>query len=238
MSRGPVLLAPGVWRIPTFGQALINSFAFAESDGSLTLVDAGYRFAPRRLLAGIAALGKRPEDVKRIVLTHAHNDHAGGLAKLARTTGAPVDTHEAEAEYIRQGKAPPLDRRNLLARVVTHMPGLDFPATDVGSTFADGEELDVAGGLLVIHTPGHSPGHCSLLHRASGVLITGDALFNFRRITYSPKLFCTNIPLSRETADRLGEIDYEIAAFTHGPEIREGAREAIRSFLRRRLKEQ
>ena len=65
-------------------------------------------------------------------------------------------------------------------------------------------------------------------------MITGDSLFNWRsRMRYSIKLFCTDVKLSVATADRLGEADYAVAAFTHGPEIREGARDAIRDFLRR-----
>jgi hypothetical protein len=47
-------------------------------------------------------------------------------------------------------------------------------------------------------------------------------------------MFCTDHAMSKETAEVLGEVEYDVAAFTHGPEIREGAREAVRGFLRRR----
>jgi glyoxylase-like metal-dependent hydrolase (beta-lactamase superfamily II) len=105
---------------------------------------------------------------------------------------------------------------------------------DVASTFSDNQLLDVAGGLRVLHTPGHTMGHCSFLHEPTGVLITGDSLFNFLdRMTWSYAFFCTDFPLSKQTAERLGDADYEVAAFTHGPEIRRDAREKIRDFLRR-----
>ena len=95
--------------------------------------------------------------------------------------------------------------------------------------------IGVAGGIRVLHTPGHSPGHCSFLHQRSGVLITGDALFNFRdKLTYSFAPTCTNAALSKDTAERLGEVDYETAAFTHGTEIRDDAREVVRAFLLKR----
>jgi glyoxylase-like metal-dependent hydrolase (beta-lactamase superfamily II) len=84
----------------------------------------------------------------------------------------------------------------------------------------------------VVHTPGHTPGHMSLVHQESGVLITGDALFNWRRrITWPPVAFCTDAALTRETAARLGDLKYDVVAFTHGPEIRDNAREAVRGFL-------
>ena len=79
-----VPLADGVWRIPTLPFDLVNSFAFVEDDGSVTLVDCGLKRAPARIVAGLAAIGKAPADVTRIVLTHAHTDHAGGVAELRR----------------------------------------------------------------------------------------------------------------------------------------------------------
>lgn len=228
-------LAPGVWRIPTFGRNAINSFAFEELDGSVTLVDAGMRGAPKKILASLAGIGKRPEDVKRILVTHAHLDHGGGLSRLHHHTHGHVEVHDDEAPYTRDGAKMPIDRASIIGRVMTVLPGNRIAPTPVHHTFSDNELLDVAGGLRVLHTPGHTPGHCSFLHEPSGVLITGDSITNFfTRMRYSPAFFCSDIPASRETADRLGEVDYEVAAFTHGPEIREHARERVRTFLSRR----
>jgi len=232
MAR-PVPLAAGVWRIPTLGSNLVNSFAFDEPDGSLTLVDTGYKGSgPKRLAAALEALGRRPDQVRRILLTHAHYDHAGGAARVVAHTGAPIATHTEEAEYLRQGRPPHYQGGNRLGRLLSlWQPKLQ--AAEVRSTFSDGELLDVAGGLRVLHTPGHTPGHCSFLHEPTGVLITGDSLFNFRdRTSWSFAFFCTDPRMSRDTADRLGDAQYEVAAFTHGPEMRDRARERVREFLR------
>ena len=77
MAAPAVQLAPDVWRIPTQGKAFVNSFAIVDDDGSVTLVDCGVKKAPPRIVAGLAAMGKHPADVTRIVLTHIHPDHAG-----------------------------------------------------------------------------------------------------------------------------------------------------------------
>src|ERR671920_2567012 len=90
MARVPAVeVAPGVVRIPTIGSASTNSFALVDDDGSVTLVDCGLKRAPAKIVAGLRAIGRHPGDVRRIVLTHAHTDHAGGAAELAPRTGAP-----------------------------------------------------------------------------------------------------------------------------------------------------
>src|SRR3954468_21484185 len=228
-----VQLATGIWRIPTAPFDLVNSFLLADEDGSLTLVDAGLKRADRKVLAALAELGKAPQDVTRIVLTHAHPDHAGGLAATTQATGANVLAHYRDAVYLQQGKPPQRDASSLSARVMSRFPS-SFGKVDVGQTFQDGDLLPIGGGLRVVHTPGHSPGHVSLLHEPTGVLITGDAIFNVRGLRYSPATFCTDIKLSRETAERLADLDYEVVAFTHGTHVSTGAREAVRAFLRGR----
>jgi glyoxylase-like metal-dependent hydrolase (beta-lactamase superfamily II) len=224
-----VQLADGVWRVPTAPADLVNSYLLADADGSLTLVDAGLKNAHKKVLAALAQLGKAPQDVQRILMTHAHADHAGGLAGAQKATGARVLSHQVEAPYLMAGEGPP--RESGLGRLLDRLPGSGFAAVDVDESFADGAVLPIAGGLTVVHTPGHSPGHCSFLHRPTGVLITGDAIFNVRGLRYSPKTFCTDIRLSRDTAGRLGELEFDVAAFTHGSHVSTGARAAVRAFL-------
>jgi len=204
---------------------MINSFAVADPDGAITLVDAGLPLAPARsrLLAGLRTIGAGPEDVRRVVITHAHPDHTGGLAALLRLTGgAVVLVHEREAVYLREGRSPRTRRGRTRS----------FAKVAVSGEFQDGSLLP--GGLLVVHTPGHSPGHVALLHQASGVLITGDAVVNLCGVRYPPGFLCTDPERSRSTASRLGDLDFEVAAFAHGPELRRNARAAVRALLGRR----
>ena len=226
-----VELASGVWRIPTKPYDLINSFLFEDADGSLTLVDAGLRGGDKKVLASLQALGKNPGDVTRILLTHAHSDHAGGLHRAAQATGAKVLSHDREASYLREGKPPRVDPGTAGGRLMMRLPGRSFAKVEIAETFADGAVLPIGGGLTVVHTPGHSPGHCSYLHTGSGVLITGDAIFNVRGLRYAPSMTCTDVRQNRTSALRLGELDYGTVAFTHGVQVSAGARQAVRAFL-------
>lgn len=234
MSAVAAPVAEGVWRIPTAPLDLVNSYAFRDDDGQVTLVDAGIPGSSPRILAALATIGSAPSDVTRILLTHAHSDHAGGVAKLRTTTGGDVAIHADDADFVRTGTLPPSDPSSLGGRLLTRVSAhMGFKAAPVAQELHDGEVLDIAGGLRVIHTPGHSPGHVSLLHEPAKLLITGDAIWNIRtRVTWPILLFCADVPLSQQTAEVLGELDYEVAAFTHGPPIHDGARAAVRSFLR------
>lgn len=231
MAQAAIALAPGVWRIPTAPFDLVNTFAFAEPDGSVTLVDTGLRSAPARIVAGLAQIGRAPSDVTRIILTHSHSDHGGGLAALARDTGATVVTHQADAGYVRRGERPPLDPTTGLGRMLGRGSAKAFDPVEVGHELHDGEVLPVLGGLRVLHTPGHTPGHVSLLHQPTGVLITGDAIFNVLGLRWPVKAFCTDVRLTRQTAHVLGQFEYRVAAFTHGPHVTDNAREKVRAFL-------
>jgi glyoxylase-like metal-dependent hydrolase (beta-lactamase superfamily II) len=233
MGAPAILLAPGVVRIPTLGD-FINSFAFLEDDGSITLVDCGIKQAPAWIIAGLQHLGKHPHDVGRIILTHAHADHAGGAREMLEKTGVDgVAIHEDDAQYIAAGENAPPDLTTTMGRMFLRMPGRTFDPFAVSHALHDGEVVEVAGGLQIIHTPGHTPGHVSMLHQRTGVLITGDALFNpFSRMRWPLAVICTAARQNRESAQVFSDLEYDVAAFTHGTEIRDNAREAIRSFLR------
>lgn len=234
MARPAVVpLAPGVWRIPLLGD-FTNGFAFRDDDGQVALLDTGVTRSGPKVLAALAAIGAGPDDVTRLLLTHCHPDHVGGAAHVLERTGAvAVDVHSGDASFVRAGTQPPNDPASRLGRLLRRLPAPSLPGVPVGEELHDGQLLDVAGGLRVIHTPGHSPGHASYLHEPTGVLVTGDAIFHVGWLRWPLKALCSDFEMTRQTAHRLAETEYAVAAFTHGPEIRERPRERIRGFLAR-----
>ncbi len=78
--------------------------AFLVGADHLTLIDTGFPGSAPTILAALRDLGRRPEDVKHILVTHCHGDHAGSLAALKEATGAPAYMHAADAALVREGR--------------------------------------------------------------------------------------------------------------------------------------
>jgi glyoxylase-like metal-dependent hydrolase (beta-lactamase superfamily II) len=176
-------LAPGVTQVATTRRD--NAFLIDGDDG-LTLVDVGWASASRRLLSVVADLGRKPSDIKRVVLTHAHADHVQGAGLLRRLTGARILVHHADARWLRLGRVPPDGRSGFLGRQIDRVPKAHWQPFEADATLEDGDLVSGSGGLRVIHTPGHSPGHIVLLHEPTRTLLAGDAVFNRGQLGLGP----------------------------------------------------
>ena len=193
MAKPPaVQLAPGVWRIPLIGD-FVNGFMLRDDDGQVTLIDMGIAQSGKKVIAALRSVGSDPSDVTRLMLTHCHPDHAGGAAYVAKETGRPVDVHADDAQYVRSGTQPPRDQTIRFGKLFSRFPDPKLAPVTVGEELGDGQVVPFAGGIRVIHTPGHSPGHASYLHEGSGTLITGDAIFNVLGRRWPMKFLCTQL---------------------------------------------
>src|SRR5580765_2025865 len=139
VSKEPAIpLVPGVWRIPLV-RDFVNGFILRDDDGQVTLVDMGITRSGPKVLAALASIGSGPSDVTRLMLTHAHPDHAGGAAQVARATGKDFGIHEDDAPFATAGESPPRDHAFLLGRLMDRLPGGGFAPLTVGETFTDGQ---------------------------------------------------------------------------------------------------
>jgi glyoxylase-like metal-dependent hydrolase (beta-lactamase superfamily II) len=156
-----------------------NPYIIVDTDG-LTVIDTGLPRSQKKILAYVAGLGKQAQDVKRIIITHADFDHIGGLAALQRASGARTYASKIEADAIAKGKssreikATGFSLRRVFFALVR--PFMKLTPFQVDETLAEGQTLPVLGGLRVIETPGHTPGHVSLFAPSVGVLFCGDSM--------------------------------------------------------------
>lgn len=232
-----VRLTDSLVRVPHISD-LLNSYILLDDDGSVTLVDCGLARGAAKVRAALAEVGRGPSDVQRVILTHAHSDHAGGAAEIVRDADVlGVEAHPEDHPYLLSGMAPPVNAGRTAGRILNRLQSGSFEPVPIARGLQDGEFLPVAGGLQVLHTPGHTPGHVSLLHPDSGWLLTGDCILHpFRRMIWPFAVYCVSPAQNDASAELLAEVEFESAAFTHGTEIRVNARDAIRGFITRRGK--
>ena len=219
-------LTPGIHRINTGAS---NAYLIVD-DAGLALVDTGLPGSGKKILALIHTLGRRPEEITRIILTHQHPDHIGGAADLVAASGAevwahPLDTPAIQGTGKRDGPKGPLGTVFNLAI---------FPrlrAVKVAHPLNDGETAPVLmseGGLRVVATPGHTLGHIALYLASRKLLFAGDALrHSGEKVVPSPAMF------NRDQAQALGSfadltrLEIEASLPGHGAPIMKGAGERL-----------
>jgi glyoxylase-like metal-dependent hydrolase (beta-lactamase superfamily II) len=204
----------------------VNAYLVREDDG-FTLVDTGLGGAADKLLAIARRNGA---EIRRIAMTHGHQDHAGSLDALQKQLGNEVeisisdlDARECAGEHVIEGK-----RRGSWAKLETK--------PDV--RLAGGERI---GHLEVIPSPGHTPGHLAFLDVRDRTLFAGDTFTTYWR-TEIPNRAAQPFPLAAMgTQDREGIIDAaralraldpSVLLVGHGPAVRK-PRDAMDAAIRR-----
>lgn len=179
----------------------VNVYLVAEEP--VTLIDTGPKTkeALEALKEGLRKARFRVSDIRRIVLTHAHEDHCG-LAKQLRDEAkeAEVFIHGWETGH-RAGRLEYEEHRRLLERAgvppaeIKQMRRMYEEVRQYADALEDGEHAELVdeeelkfgrGTLRVVHTPGHTPGSCSFLREADRTVIAGDCVL--KRITPNPIL--------------------------------------------------
>lgn len=213
-------------------------YAIQDADG-LTLIDAGLPQAAARILAQLSAAGYQPSDVKRILVTHAHSDHVGGLPALQARTGAAVIASSIEAPVV-EGRAPqhyaPLDQLGPLDRLLRagQTTGAALPGTPVSRVLEDGDRLpEVMGGLQAVLTPGHTPGHTAFWQPERRVLFCGDALMHFFRLSGPFRAFSSDLAAVGRSIRKVADLQPEVVCFGHGAPLLRDAPQTLREFAAR-----
>lgn len=215
-------IAPNVHLIPS---GIVNVYLIVEPDG-LTLIDTGLAGNFKTVMKYLATLGHKPTALKRIILTHSDGDHVGALAALKAATGARIYASPIEAQAIAAGQpSRELKVRGLPAFLIKlAAPIFKAPPTHVDELINEGDVLPILGGLRVVATIGHTPGHISLYAPVHKILFGGDSMVSEKTgLRVSRGMNTWDELKAKEAVKIQAALGAEIVCVGHGPVVRNAA---------------
>lgn len=189
--------------------------AYLILEPELTLVDSGNPGQAGKVFRYLDRLGRRPQELKRIIITHHDLDHMGSAAAIKRVSGAQLCAHQAEVDYVegrRLGRPFPKGLAGLLGGRLWGRPQVDRAVFE--------EELP--GGIQVLWTPGHTPGSLCLL--LDGILLSGDLIWVGKRLREPPPWFTADPSQARASIARVAQLSFHLMLPGHGPPISDAQR--------------
>ena len=191
-----------VWQRAALGS--VSAYVLARGRRA-AIVDTGLKGSEGGIGDAVKAAGLEWADVRHVIVTHKHPDHAGSLAAvLAAASSATVAAGEADIGAIQSPR----------------------PIQAV----ADGAEIF---GLQIIATPGHTPGHISVFDADAQVLVTGDAVNGSGSDLAGPNpQYTEDMTKANESAKKLASLDVDTILFGHGTPIEGGARQALEKLAK------
>ena len=227
-------IGPGLYSMRQDEGGRVHAYLLENGDG-LTLVDTLYDDDGKGVLAEIAQIGRKPGDLRHIILTHAHKSHLGGLAALKAASGATVYAHEWETDIIAGRRAAtrvsPVPRKPL--QVYGLQLGLalglgEHKPCEVDRRLKAGDHV---GPLQVVETPGHTPGCLSFWWADRRALLVGDVIATWPEVAAGwPGLTLDNERNLRSVRDLTAFGNAEILCIGHGEPITHDAAATIRKL--------
>ena len=199
----------------------------------VVLVDTGMPKRHGAVLGALGEIGRKPEQVTAIAITHAHADHSGNAAILSRETDAPVVASSLDAPALRgevEYPSPPfLDGLPFLLPLYRRMSRVE--SVEIDNIVEEGRTPALPPDMQVIATPGHTPGHISfLLDRDGGILLVGDAAVATKKGRARRGWMNRSTSTFDASICHIAEYDFELAYFAHSRPLRGGASQAFRQL--------
>ncbi len=194
-----------------YADGLDTEVYILECEGGLILIDVGFTpLCHENIQAELDSMDSKWEDIKMIIITHAHGDHINNLAKVKELTNAEVVIGEGDEDSLEE-------RTGVRAEIV----------------LAHGDVIGACGNIEIIHVPGHSPGNLSLYMHKYKAIIAGDTIFGDSEGTLEapPEKYCTDVDQAAKNLIILSEYDFDALLLSHGKNTYEGAKEKVLKLI-------
>lgn len=199
---------------------------------NVIIIDIGMPGQLKQIQEAIKREGVSFERLKKVIITHQDLDHTWGLYRLLKESKNTIEilTHEDEKPYLQGEKnLVRLNQRKMAEMILKKNPPLK-----VNKTLKDNDELPYSGGIKIIHTPGHTPGHICIYHQKSKTLIVGDAMRVVDGQLKGPRkkiLDEKGYNLAIKSLEKLKKFDIEKVISYHGGLFTENPNQSIRDIL-------
>jgi glyoxylase-like metal-dependent hydrolase (beta-lactamase superfamily II) len=221
------------------GSSVLNLSLILDEAHGPTLVDAGIPGKAEAIEAAMLEAGVRLKDLRRLILTHQDLDHIGSAAAIVRMSGAQVIAHGDDTPVI-QGeqpwvKLPPPAALEAMPPQMRAALERGAERVHVDQVVQDGDVLPFAGGVRVVFTPGHTPGHISLYLERDRVLIAGDALSAHEGKVAGPLERATpDMPEALRSVAKLAALDVQTLVAYHGGVVRDDVKAQLEELAKSR----
>ena len=218
-------IIPGVHVVPG---TRISRIYLIEGD-DLTLVDTGMPWDVGHVFKYIRSIGRHPNELSRILMTHSHPDHTGGAPGIIRHSKAQVAAHHEDAHHTLH-QAHTISYMGIFASLDLPIPFMKRLSLD--SIIEENDVIPVAGGIRVLHTPGHTAGSVCYLLEREGLLFSGDTIFSdYGRVSRSMPFPGSDAEQYRLSLERLTALDFDILCGGHGSPLIGGASAKFRRLM-------
>ena len=194
-----------------YADGLDTEVYILECEGVLILVDVGFTpLCHGNIQKELDSMGAKWDDIKMIIITHAHGDHINNLAQVLELTDAEVVIGDGDEDALetRTGVRPEI-------------------------ILGQGDVICACGNIEIIHDPGHSPGNlCLYMHRHKAI-IAGDTIFGDSDGTLEapPEKYCTDVDMAAKNLSILAQYDFDALLLSHGKNTYEGAKEKVLKLI-------